>query len=560
MRYTTAMRHRGPRASLVALALGALSCSGAPHGGKPSAPSASPSAPSRLATDALFARDVARLAGLSGVGPPALLVADAVAEGERVEGFVELAADACTLVLGRGSESIGDVDLFAFADDGGLLASDESPTAAPALLLCPPQPRRAYVTARVVSGVGVAAIATARVSTIVSDAVATRMGVRGRPGEDTGRLDAWPGLEALVRTHRASLGGQWEDLRRVPLPVSYRAATRFAVAIDKNRCIDVLATPSDELPGIEVVAEDRYGRVIARGRDRTRERSFVLCAGEPTEVTLSVRARGALGVAALVVGRSNEGAARELAQTVRVERVSSQGDVADARAALERTLSARGYAPGRALGGGQAKSGQRTTVSTKLTQGCHRIDVVGGQPAGDLLVEVWDDKATLLGEGRGARATAFVCTSGTSSVRVEVEALGKPGPFGVELRAERSPPKTFAQSPLAAARLLDRLDALGEDATGRAGTARALDLDPTTRKTVPVSVAAKSCALVVAALDAGATGLELVAVDGAGESPVVRGRFVASELLCAADAPKTYQVEARTLAGKAAALVVTGGP
>jgi hypothetical protein len=551
---------RGLRGACAACALAvplvAVGCSGAPHAGKPSAPSASASAPSRLATDALFARDVARLAGLSGVGAPSLLVADAVAEGERVEGFVELAADACTLVLGRGSDGIGDIDLFAFADDGGLLASDESPTPAPALLLCPPHPRRAYVTARVVSGVGVAAIATARVSPTVAEPVASRMGVRGRPGEDTGRLDAWPGLEALVRSHRASLGGQWEDVRRVPLPVSYRAATRVAVAIEKNRCVDVLVTPSDELPGVEVVAEDRHGRVVARGRDRTRERTFVLCAGEPTEVTLAVRARGALGVAALVVGRSNEGAARELAQTVRVERVSSQGDVAEARAALERTLSARGYAPGRSLGGGQAKSGHRAVVSTKLTQGCHRIDVVGGQPSGDLLVEVWDDKASLLGEGRGARATAFVCTSGTSSVRVEVEALGKAGPFGVELRAERSPPKTFLQSPLAAARLLDRLDALGEDATGRASAARSLDLEPTTRKTVPVTVQAKGCTLVAAALEAGATGLELVASDGSADAQVARGRFVTSLLLCASDAPKTFQVELRTLAGKAAALVV----
>ena len=50
-----------------------------------------------------------------------------------------------------------------------------------------------------------------------------------------------------------SLGGRWEDVRRLAMPVSPRAASRLSAALEPGRCLDVLVIPSEEVSSLEVV-------------------------------------------------------------------------------------------------------------------------------------------------------------------------------------------------------------------------------------------------------------------------------------------------------------------
>src|SRR5262249_35006185 len=145
---------------------------------------------------------------------------------DRVGAFVEIPEDECLLAFSRVSPTLADADLFAYEDDGSVFAADESPEPESAILACPPHPRRLFVTARAMSGTGVLAVGVQPVPRAAADAVAKAMGARGRAGEDSGRLDAWPGLEAKFRAHRDAIGGRWEDVRRLALPASPRAASR----------------------------------------------------------------------------------------------------------------------------------------------------------------------------------------------------------------------------------------------------------------------------------------------------------------------------------------------
>jgi hypothetical protein len=71
--------------------------------------------------------------------------------------------DTCALVA-RGAESVEDIDLLAYGDDGTVLGSDEAPNKKPALLVCPPHPRRLFVVARVAAGHGLVGVGALRVS------------------------------------------------------------------------------------------------------------------------------------------------------------------------------------------------------------------------------------------------------------------------------------------------------------------------------------------------------------------------------------------------------------
>ena len=119
-----------------------------------------------------------------------------VTEGEQVGRFLDAPPDTCVAVVARAGSSIRDVDLFMFDDAGDVLASDEAPTSGAAVMLCPPHPRRVYLAARVVSGTGLLALGAFVVAPGRADEVGRALTVRGRPGQDTGKLAGWPGLEA----------------------------------------------------------------------------------------------------------------------------------------------------------------------------------------------------------------------------------------------------------------------------------------------------------------------------------------------------------------------------
>lgn len=544
-------------AALFALALGACVVPPKPA---PATPGQAPLTEVRVSGGAVdgerwLAPDAQRAAA-AGAGKLVVLGADVATEGVRIASFVEIPEAACALVFTRASASIADVDLFAYDDDGSTFAADESPDRDAAVLVCPPHPRRLYVVARVSSGSGVVGVGVQMVPKEAADGVAKIMGVRGRPGEDTGRLDSWPGLEARIRAHRDALGGRWEEARRVALPVSPRIASRVSATVDAGRCLDVLVVPSDEIPQLDVAAEDEAARVIARARDRGKDRSVLLCAARAATVSLSARSRGAQGLAAVILSRSAPGAEPEAG--AHAVHLAPAVELAEARAAVATQLGSLAYAAPRTVASGQARLGTRTAIDVDLPAGCARLDVIVGKPFAELAASLWDDRGALLAEASaGGSAPLFACGKG-GRARLDLEPLASPGPYVVELRRDKAAPAALLAHPRAAARLLARLAAAGlPEGAAAASSAVVLPLEENQRRSVPLLVPPSGgCVEVIAALDAGAGGLDLRIADPAGDGAVTRAHHVVADRLCGPASGKPGAAELRVLSGKADALVL----
>lgn len=565
-------RSRPPRASArVRLAAGALliaaasmgcgsapSNANAPASSKPSGPAALRVSSDKVDGKLWLAPDAAR-ATVAGAGALHVLGADIASEGDRVGAFVDVPERECVVFIARTSPTIADVDLFAYEDDGSAFATDESPDADATLLVCPPHPKRLYVVARVMSGTGFLSVGAQSVPAEAADKVAQATGARGRPGQDSGRLDAWPGLEAKIREHRAAVGSRWEDVRRVALPVGPRAASRVSVGIDAGRCADILVVPSDEVASLEVLAEDATGRIFARGREQGRDRALTLCSAEAAQVSVAVRPRASQGLVAVVIGRSQVGAEAELTPSARIDHVTQTLDLTAARKSHEKALAARvTYGPAKMVATGAARTGSRSTVPIELPAGCARVDVVAGKPLADMLAELWDERGSLLGDARGgAVATLFACGAG-GAARLDVEALGRPGPFAVELRKDKTAPAALVAHPVAAGRLLARMNAGSAAASAAdAAAAQVVALDSAALKRLPLPVPANACVEVIAALDAGGSGVDLRLVNPAtDESTLTRARHVVADRLCAGALAIAGAAEVRLAAGKVDALVL----
>jgi hypothetical protein len=551
------------RASALVPLLAALTaCSAAPP--PPPAPAAGPPPITSLhvLSDHLDAHPwlapQAAVAIAAGAGPLQILGADVASEGDRLGAFVAIPENECLLAYTRASPTIVDVDLFAYDDDGSAFASDESPEVEAAVLVCPPHPRRLYVVARVMAGAGMLAVGVQSVPRAAEGAVARAVGTRGRPGEDSGRLDAWPGLEGRIRAHRLAIGARWDDVRRVVVPMSPRAATRISATIEANRCLDVLATPSEEVASFDLLAEDSNARIVARGREQGRDRSLVLCSATAVSITLSVRPRASQGLAAITIGRSATFAAPEIAASARFIRVTQPAELDVARAALATTLNGKGYAAPKSVANGTARVGSRTSIALDLPSGCARVDVIAGRPLADVTATLWDDKGAMIADTRGgAGATIFACGKG-GPARLDLEALESPGPFAVEVRADHTAPPLLVAHPIAAARLLERLGAGGDPAdASSAATATLVPLDPAQLKVFPITVPASSCVEVIAALDGGGTGVDLRLTAPGTDGTITRSPDVAGDRLCADSTPIQGAYELRLAAGKADALVIT---
>jgi len=198
------------------------------------------------------------------------------------------------------------------------------------------------------------------------------------------------------------------------------------------------------------------------------------------------------------------------------------------------------------------------TLPLDIPAGCARIDVLAGKPMADVAASLWDDKGTLLAEARGGTAAKlFPCGAG-GAAKLDLEAMESPGPFAVELRKDAAAPPLLVSHPIAAARLLSRLEASG-DLSGAAGAANAalVTLESGSRKGGSLPAGGSGCVEVIAALDAGGSGIDLVLSDSAtGEGVVTRSRYVASDRICSRALGKPASYQLRLAAGKTDALVL----
>ncbi|HEY3495855.1 MAG TPA: hypothetical protein VGK73_14255, partial [Polyangiaceae bacterium] len=229
-------------------------------------------------------------------GDAEVLVVEGGVAGDRVSSLLEVPEGDCAIAIARATPSVDDVDLFAYGEDGAMLGSDEASDRSPALLICPPHPRRIMLLARIAAGHGLVAIGAQRVGLKDAERAAAAYGVRYRPGEIARRMTVWPGLDERLEQHRRSVGGSWVDVRRVAVPLDARTPTRVSASVEAERCLDVLIAPSDEVAALDVVVLDEEGRILGRTENAGRDRAVVVCSPAPASITLELRPHAGIGL------------------------------------------------------------------------------------------------------------------------------------------------------------------------------------------------------------------------------------------------------------------------
>ncbi|HEX5099675.1 MAG TPA: hypothetical protein VFV94_09260 [Polyangiaceae bacterium] len=480
--------------------------------------------------------------------------------GDRITSLLEVPEGDCAIAIARATPSVDDVDLFAYGEDGAVLGSDESSDKAPALLVCPPHPRRILIMARIAAGHGLVAIGAERVAIRDAERAARVYGVRYHPGEIAKRMALWPGLDEKLEQHRQRVGGRWIDLRRVAVPLDARTPTRVSASIEAERCLDVLVAPSDEVTAVDVVLLGEDGTVLGRAQAEGRDRSLVVCSPTPASVSLELRPHLGIGVAVLILSRSDEGSEADIdADTLRLD-VFAFGSVAEERKRHDREQAARGYPAPRVVASGSLPLGRRLSYPLELPEGCVRLDWISGTPLRG--VEAWlyaPDGALWAAEG-GKNPQLFRCGP-KSNARLDVSSLSRPGPFALELYAEPGTPKALDKYPLAASRLLSRMASQGLIASAKqVGAVYEAQLTSTALARQALTLPFGRCLDVTLAVGPGAASVELrlVRADG-NELGIARGRSATSLHVCAVDgstgtAPELI-AEMRVLAGAATGLL-----
>ena len=524
-----------------------------PGGTGPSGPPGAPKVtPGSLQGTPLLG-DTPQKATKLGAGPLAIVASGPMSEGERLGAFVEVPPEACLLAYGRASPSLEDIDLAAFAEEGNPVAVDEGPDPRPTLLLCPPHPARVYVAAHAANGEGLCVIAAQLVPRERAGDVARAVGARGTVLGPPRTPEAWPGLDDVVRTHRTTIGGTWEEQRRVAVAADSRAVSAVGFAVEENGCTDALIVPDDDVAIIDADVLDAEGRLIARARDGGPTRSITLCSPVAMNGSLQVRPHIGRGLVAVVVSKTKRDTARELSARPDVAWVAPSQPIEATRAAKNALLTKAGYGAASSSQNGQLQLGRRATVPVDLATGtCTRIDVVAGAPLALVDVAVWDDAGSLLASGDGPGDTAlFAC--GKGKARVDLGTRGRPGPFSILARPERWKDAAFSAHPLAAARMLGRA-AAGPAALheGNAGAVRAAVLDTSHQYTATIAIPASQCLKVAFGASGDGTGLEARLFDVTNNEEVDRshGQTAASLQACAGTAPRNVRIEARATAGK----------
>jgi hypothetical protein len=492
-----------------------------------------------------------------------VVAVEAGVAGDRIATLVDLPESSCAVFIARGTETIEDLDLLAYGEDGAVLGMDEGPDKTPALLVCPPHPARVYVAARVAAGHGLVAIGVERVAPKDAEHAADAYHARHRQSETDSRLAAWPGLSERVAEHRQRLGGKWQDVRRVAVPLDARIPTRISATIEENRCLHALVLATDELSHVELSVLDPNGQILGRATALGRDRSIVVCSPLTSPVTFEFRPQGGRGVAVLVLSQSEPGSANQIDDAFRVELYPS-GSLDDTRQKNASRLDGLGYSKAKVLKTGTLQPGRLDSASFALPKGCSRVDILAGAPVRAMSARLWaaDDSLIAMSDGHAA-PVLFACSAG-GPVRLDTESLARPGPYSVELRVEPEAPAILQTYPLAAGRLLAHMIEHGLIRSGtQAGKITHHTLTPEHLDTEELLVPIGRCVDLTLAVGAGATGAEvrLVDTDSGEELALARGTNATSARACALDARGGGTVHARAelrvAAGQAEGLSAT---
>ena len=499
-------------------------------------------------------QETAATATAAGAGPMSVVVTGEAVERERLGAFVEVPAESCLLAYGRASGSVDDLDLAAFSDEGNPVAVDDAPDARPTLLVCPPHPGRVYLAAIAASGEGLVVVGAQLVTGARGAEVGKATHARGARSPASRAADAWPGLDDRTRRHRETIGGKWETFRKVALAVDARTPAELAFPVEADACTDALVVPDDDVAALDVEALDARGRVMARGAGVGRDRALTVCSAVAASASLVVRPHVGQGLVAVVLSRGAGDVARQLSSRPDVILSGAPLPLEAAKAGREKALNRAGYGGIASSFYGVLPVSPPRSVKVDLPpHACSRVEVVAGEPTALLSLEAWTDTGELIAAGEGATLVAlFSC--GAPSLRLDLTARGRGGPFDVSVRPEPWADPAFLVHPVAAARMLTRM-AEGVDALleGSALTARALTLDAG-RESVWNSVVPPGKCLHLGAGGSGpGAGLVARMFDAATGDEVDRSHAADAVLLrgCASDgAPRGLRISVSVTAGK----------
>jgi hypothetical protein len=501
---------------------------------------------------------IAELSGRAqrvGAGPPSLVAWAEAVENGWLGGFVDVPRDLCVLAYARGSPSIDDVDVAVYSEEGTSLAVDEGRDVHPTVLLCAPHPARVYVAAHVVEGEGLVAVGAQLVPQDRALIVARALGARGGEGEGARPVGAWPGLDEAVRLHRRELGGNWEEFKRVALPVDSRAPTTVSLPLATDQCIDVMIIPGDAVALLDVEAVDGEGRVVARSRDAAAIPTLTICSPIEMAGALFIRPHVGTGLAAVVLARAPGEAARDLSTRPDVAWVAPSQPVEATSRARELLLAKHGYQGPLTTTSGSLVLGRRVSIPLNLKPlgaPCARIDVVAGAPLALVSAHVIGDRGVVLASGEASSSvTVFACASGSATL--ELETRGRPGPFKATVRPERWKDPVFATHPLAASRMLARASSGPEMLLdGNETAVRALSLAADRVVSWTETVPAGRCLRATIGVEGSGAGVEIRAFDE-GDFEVDRSEatYAAGVHPCASsNTSKSVRLEARASAGR----------
>lgn len=521
-----------------ALAAGTVSCAHGASNARP-APAAQPfgKAEGKLNTQAWFRPE--RESEIVGV--------EAGVAGDHIGALVDLPSASCAVFIARGTDTIEDLDLMVYGEDGAELGMDEGADKTPAVLVCPPHPTRVYVSARVAAGHGLVALGVERMPPRDAERAANAYHARQRSAEGDARLANWPGLAERIAEHRGRLGGKWTDVRRVAIPLDARLPTRLSANVEEHRCLHALVLGSEELSHIELSAVDQNGHILGRAASLGRDRSLVVCSTLPTTLSFELRPQGGRGIAVLLLSQSDAESSADFDDALRIDRYAT-GSLDDARQKNDKRLQGLGYPKAKVLKTGTLQPGRLDSAAFALPKGCARLDVLAAAPLRDLSVRLWSADDSLIAEtGARAQPVLFAC-SGGGPVRLDTESLARPGEYSVELRVEPEPAPLLQSSPLAASRLLGHMLEHGLIRSGtQAGKITLHHLSPEHLESEQLLVPFGRCVDLTLALGLGSTGAEIRIVDESSgeELALARGTSATSARVCAFDARAGGTIHAR---------------
>jgi len=476
-----------------------------------------------------------------------IVAVEAGVAADRVAALVDLPESSCAVFIARGTDTIEDLDLMVYGEDGAELGMDEGADKTPAVLVCPPHPARVYVSARIAAGHGLVALGVERMPPRDAEQAANTYHARQRSGEADARLANWPGLAERIAEHRLRLGGKWSDVRRVAVPLDARIATRLSATVEAQRCLHALVLAGDELSHIELSAVDQNGHILARAASLGRDRSLVVCSVLSAPVSFELRPRGGRGVAVLVLAQSDVGSTTEIEEAVRIDRYAT-GSLEDARQKNDKRLDGLGYPQAKVVKTGTLQPGRLDSAAFALPKGCARLDILAAAPVRDVSVRLWSADDALIAESEARAAPVLFACSPGGKVRLDTESLARPGEYRVELRIEPEPAPLLQTSPLAASRLLGHMLEHGLIRSGtQAGKITLHHLSPEHLESERLLVPFGRCVDFTLALGAGATGAEVRLVDeqSGEELALSRGTNATSARLCALDARAGGTIHAR---------------